>query len=253
MTLKIGWLSTGNGEGSAGLFRTVIDAIQRENLDAEIVFLFCNREKGEHTGSDSFMWFAKSCDVPVTSFSSKKFRSENSASPLIQIRESYDRRVLKLLSSFETPDITVGAGYMLIAPLLCSELLMINLHPALPDGPRGTWRQIVRQLIERDASETGVMVHVVTREVDAGTPLSFCRFATTDPNADHMQEEMGSRLLPFKDAPLFTHIRARGLLRERILLRETLALVCQGKLHVSRDFAHEPIDLTVIVENQIRR
>jgi phosphoribosylglycinamide formyltransferase-1 len=45
---------------------------------------------------------------------------------------------------------------------------MINLHPAAPGGPTGTWQEVIWQLIEGRAVETGVMMHLVTPELDRG-------------------------------------------------------------------------------------
>ena len=45
--LKLGWLSTGRGEGSRGFLRYVHDGIERGELDAGIQFVFSNREPGE--------------------------------------------------------------------------------------------------------------------------------------------------------------------------------------------------------------
>ncbi|GAH59253.1 unnamed protein product, partial [marine sediment metagenome] len=39
---------------------------------------------------------------------------------------------------------------------------MVNLHPAAPGGPTGTWQEVIWQLIENKAEETGVMMHLVT-------------------------------------------------------------------------------------------
>ena len=44
--LRIGWFSTGRGEGSKALLRAAMDAIQKGDLKAEIAFVFCNRERG---------------------------------------------------------------------------------------------------------------------------------------------------------------------------------------------------------------
>jgi folate-dependent phosphoribosylglycinamide formyltransferase PurN len=54
------------------------------------------------------------------------------------------------------PDINVLAGYMLIVGAeMCQRYDMINLHPAIPGGPKGTWREVIWKLIETGASETG--------------------------------------------------------------------------------------------------
>ena len=47
---------------------------------------------------------------------------------------------LNLLEDFR-PDICVLAGYMLIlGGAMCRQFHFLNLHPALPDGPIGTWQ-----------------------------------------------------------------------------------------------------------------
>ena len=50
--LRIGWFSTGRGEGSRGLLRFVHERL--EDVDARIEFVFSNRGWGEAEGSDEF-------------------------------------------------------------------------------------------------------------------------------------------------------------------------------------------------------
>ncbi|TAK66241.1 MAG: phosphoglycerate transporter, partial [Dehalococcoidia bacterium] len=45
--LKVGWFSTGRGEGSQKLLRATVDAIHEGRLAAEIAFVFSNREPGQ--------------------------------------------------------------------------------------------------------------------------------------------------------------------------------------------------------------
>ena len=72
------------------------------------------------------------------------------------------------------PDVCVLAGYMLIASSeLCRNYPLLNLHPALPDGPIGTWQEVVWQLIEHKAARTGAMMHLATEEVDRGPVVSY--------------------------------------------------------------------------------
>ena len=53
---------------------------------------------------------------------------------------------------------------------------MINLHPAAPGGPAGTWQEVIWQLIGNEAEETGVMMHMVTPKLDKGPPVAYCTF-----------------------------------------------------------------------------
>ncbi len=49
-------------------------------------------------------------------------------------------------------DVLVLAGYMLIvSPAMCARYAMLNLHPALPGGPTGTWQEVIWALLERQA------------------------------------------------------------------------------------------------------
>jgi len=78
-------------------------------------------------------------------------------------------------------DLCVLAGYMLIVgPEMCTRFNMINLHPAAPGGPTGTWQDVIWQLIKQRARETGVMMHLVTPELDRGPVVSYCRSASEE-------------------------------------------------------------------------
>jgi len=254
--LKLGWFSTGRGEGSFGLLKSTLDAIESGELNASVEFVFCNRERGQAAGSDRFMSFVEERGIPLLTLSSRRFRRENDNRPWAELREDFDSAILELIETFEV-DLTVNAGYMLIAPLLCQKHLMINLHPALPDGPAGMWQNVIWELIEQKAEVTGAMVHVVTEEVDGGPRLSFCRFSLRGGSLDplwsqvekrtvaELKEEFGEKF------PLFTEIRRLGLLRERPLTVETLKAVANGEIEIDDLDSLQPTDLTNAVENGI--
>ena len=94
-------------------------------------------------------------------------------------RQSYDFAVAQEVAQAR-PDLVVLAGWMHVfspAFLDCCGSKVINLHPALPGMFPGT-RAIERALeaFERgDITETGVMVHEVIPEVDAGPVLGTAR------------------------------------------------------------------------------
>lgn len=256
--LRLGWFSTGRGEGSYGLLKATLDAIESGDLNAVIEFVFCNRDRGQAKGSDRFIAFAESHDIPVVTLSSRQFRRDHDNRPWSELREDFDRAVLKLIEPFEV-DMTVNAGYMLIAPLLCREHLMINLHPALPDGPAGMWQNVTWELIEKKAHETGAMVHIVTEEVDGGPVLAYCRFSTHGPELDGLWNALdGKSAAQIKeeegeDNALFTALRHKGLLRERPLVVETLKAIARGEISVEDAAATGPVDLTEQVEASLVR
>ena len=236
--LNIGWFSTGRGEGSKGLLRFVQDRILLGQLDARIEFVFSNREAGEAEGSDRFFALVREYGLPLLRLSSAKFRRSRQG-PFAAHREEYDRQVMDLLSLFN-PDICVLAGYMLIVGgVMCRAYPLLNLHPALPDGPIGTWQEVVWRLIESRASHTGAMVHLATEDVDRGPVVSHCTVLLTGGAFTGLWEELDRRSLTQikaeagEEFPLFQLIRQAEYQREPYLLFETLRCVAEGRVTLS--------------------
>jgi folate-dependent phosphoribosylglycinamide formyltransferase PurN len=254
--LRLGWFSTGRGEGSYGLLKAALDAITAGELNARIEFVFCNREKGQAEGSDRFIAFVQENRIPLVTLSSQRFRKEHGNARWADLREEFDNAALKLLAKFDV-DLTVNAGYMLIAPVLCRKYPMINLHPALPGGPIGMWQDVIWELIEKEATESGAMVHIVTEEVDGGPVLSYCRFSARGPGMDRLWREASNR--PAADLrkehgeefPLFKRLREMGLVRERPLVVETLKAIAKGQIKLEKAAARGPVDLTGAVEAKL--
>ena len=127
------------------------------------------------------------------------------------------------------PDICVLAGYMLIASSrLCRTFPLLNLHPALPDGPIGTWQEVVWQLIGQRASRTGAMMHLATEEVDRGPLVSYVTVPLQTPELEPLWRSLGGRSVEEvrseqgEDYELFRRIREAQYQREPYLLLETL-------------------------------
>ncbi|MCH7605981.1 MAG: hypothetical protein IH962_02395 [Chloroflexi bacterium] len=236
--LNIGWFSTGRGTGSQGLLNFIQRRILSGRLEAEIQFVFSNREPGEAEGSDQFFRLVEGYGRPLVTFSSSKFRRQ-AGGRFADHREEYDGHVMDLLSGYQ-PDICVLAGYMLIVGgTMCRRYTLLNLHPALPDGPIGAWQEVVWKLIETRASETGAMVHLATEEVDRGPVVTYCTVPLTGPLFDphwhalHQQDLARIKETEAEEFPLFKVIRDEEYRREPHLLIETLLAVAQGKLSVS--------------------
>lgn len=243
--ITLGWFSTGRGEGSRGLLRYVMEAAQRGDLDARILFVFCNRVPGQHAGSDQFMELARSYGLPVVTFSTLQFRRERGGVPLSAIREEHDQEVIRSLEGFE-PDLCVMAGYMLIgSAILHNRYTMLNLHPALPGGPVGTWKEVIWHQIETRAKEAGAMVHLTTEELDQGPPITYVSFSIVGPRFDGMWHQVeGTSIEELKasfgeELPLFQAIRQEGVKRERPLLLETLKAFAQGRVRIE---GHRVVD-----------
>ncbi|MEE9324605.1 MAG: formyltransferase family protein [Dehalococcoidia bacterium] len=262
--LKLGWFSTGRGQGSRNLLNTVHEAIQEGDLEARIPFVFSNRELGEAEGSDVFFQLVKSYGIPLINYSSKDFKTRWQDSPQ-EWRIHYDREVMKRIDPFN-PDLCVLAGYMLIVgPEMCHKYSMINLHPAPPGGPTGTWQEVIWHLIEKGASKSGAMMHLVTEELDKGPPVAYCTFSIRGhPFDEHWGaierrsvEELKSQ--EGEEFPLFKLIRQHGAARELPLVMEALKAFAQGRVKVVNgavvDFEGKPIkgyDLTEEINRKIK-
>ena len=240
--LNIGWFSTGRGEGSRGLLRFVQERIDRGLLDARIGFVFSNRAPGEAKGSDQFFKLVDSYDLPLVTRSSAQFRRAGRASGQTwpQLRPEFDRLVMDSLAGYR-PDVCVLAGYMLIVGgAMCRRYPLLNLHPALPDGPIGTWQEVIWELIDRRATRTGAMIHLATEEVDRGPVVSYCTAPITGPDFDGEWQALAGRDLAEvraaqgEDFALFQQIRQAEYRREPYLILETLRAVAEGRV-VIRD------------------
>jgi phosphoribosylglycinamide formyltransferase-1 len=122
---------------------------------------------------------------------------------------------------------------------MCRQYSLLNLHPALPDGPIGTWQEVVWELIKTRATKTGAMVHLATEEVDRGPVVSYVTVPIIGTGFDeHWESLKGQDLDVIKktegeDFALFQAIRREQYRREPYLLFETLRAVSQGEINVS--------------------
>jgi len=242
---QLGWFSTGRGKGSRGLLKTVHDSIESGEIEAEIAFVFCSREYGETEATDIFLNMVKDYNIPLITFSYQKFKSKIGATSqeegLPLWRLDYDREIMARLQNFH-PDLCVLAGYMLIAgPEMCQKYDMLNLHPAAPGGPTGTWQEVIWRLMESGAEETGAMMHLVTPELDKGPVVTYCTFPIRgEPFDKYWVEIKGKPLAQIKqeqgeDNALFKLIRQYGVARELPLIIATIQAFSQGKVKVTAD------------------
>ena len=236
--LRIGWFSTGRGEGSRGLLQFVADAIEAGKLDATIEFVFSNREPGEAEGSDAFFGLIRSYSLPLVTLSSARYRREHGGGPMSRHREGFDQEAMALLEGYQ-PDVCALAGYMLICSgEMCRRYPLLNLHGALPDGPTGTWQSVIWELIETGATRTGAMIHMATEEVDRGPVLSHCELPIVGGAFDEARTALDGRSIERirsdegEENGLFKLIRAEGYRREPYLLLATLGAVADGRVRV---------------------
>lgn len=246
---SIGWLSTGRDRAARDLLSTVGEAMHHGEIPGRISFVFSNRETGEDEESDRFFTLVREYHIPLICLSSRRFKEKwPSPPPEPQWREEYDREVLSRLRGYRA-DLCILAGYMLIASrVLCQRLKMINLHPAAPGGPKGSWQEVVWQLMALRAESSGVMMHLVTPELDRGPAVAFCRFSLRGQPFDRYWGELAPGGWPELKAkygeshPLFQLIRQEGLKREFPLIIATLKLLAEKRVKIERGMVRDGQD-----------
>ena len=257
--IQIAWLTTGRGPGSFGALEYTLDAIDR-GLPVEIAVVFVNRDRREYEATDRLIAMVESRGIPVEADSSVRYRKSvggklgKPGEPLQPWRYDFDRRVAETLGGYEF-SLGVMFGYMLIATEpLYSKFTFINDHPALPDGPIGTYQEVIAELMRTQALESGCMMNLVTGDVDRGPAISFCRFPIQDEANEAAWDGLSgsdidaAALDEIMATPLYADIRGRGVARERPFLVETLRAVANGSLMVP---PAEPVDLTEAVERAV--
>jgi len=135
-------------------------------------------------------------------------------------------------------------GYMLIVSnALFDKWPLINLHPAKPGGPKGSWQEVIWELIKKREDEAGAMIHLVTETLDEGPPLTYCSFPIRGGEFDvlwgQFEEKIQRKSLPEiikgegEQEPLFEKIRDEELSREFPLIIVTLQKLAEGYIKIT--------------------
>jgi phosphoribosylglycinamide formyltransferase-1 len=197
--------------------------IKDGEMDAELAFVFLNREVKGNQYRARLIAMADEDGVPVIVLPSDGFRPDLKARDMEAWREEYGKAMRERISSYPM-DFGVLAGYMLILdPETCKKYDIINLHPALPNTYQGTWEDIVCRVAESDDDAYGSMVHICTPELDRGTTVTYDRFDISDLRRTHKSKE-----------ELAKAIRAREVRREVPLLMQTIQLLIEGEIRIER-------------------
>ena len=266
--MRIGWLSSGRDQAACNLLADIVARAQQDNIPLDIAAVFCDREPGEASESDHFIELVERLDVPLVALSGAASwkAAQNLGVDRASWRDEYHRGVMDLLVPYRL-GVLVMAGYMLIvSPAMCRRYALLNLHPALPGGPTGTWQEVIWQLLEEEAAETGAMVHLATAQLDRGPVVSSFHLPLTGGDWAPLWAQFRAKRETMsvieiaaaegESEPLFAEIRRRGEVREIPLLYQTLCLFAQGKLNTAAGavFAEStrlPLDLTEQVEAEV--
>ena len=234
--LRLGWLSTGRGPGSRGLLAAAQNAIFGGSLNATIDYLLCTRARGEAEGSDAFLALAEGYGLTTVSLPLREYRQRRDEDP--QWREQYNADLLAIIQG-QPVDALVFAGLMhIVSEDIINTAPALNLHPALPGGPVGAWQDVIWELIEQGAGESGVMVQLTTAEVDKGPVIAYCRFPIRGPEFDGLRRDVAGqsvdelRKTHGESHPLFAMIRQEGLRREALTLVAALRQIADGSVFI---------------------
>lgn len=148
---RIGVLISGRGSN----LQALIDAVGDGRLDASIVVVISNRAEAE--GLDR----ARRAGIEALHISHRGWPS----------RDAYDRALVEELRKRGVGLVCLAGFMRLLGPTMIDAFpdAIVNIHPALLPAFPGVDAQ--RQAFEYGVKITGVTVHFVTRELDAGPIL----------------------------------------------------------------------------------
>jgi len=153
---RLAVLISGNGSN----LQAVIDATQAGALPARVVLVVSNRR-------EAYGLVRAACaGIPACAFPFKPYREAGRS------RDAYDADLAGIVAGCK-PDLVVLAGWMHVLSAAFLDRFpgrILNLHPALPGQFAGTHAiQRAHEAFQRgEITHTGVMVHWVVPEVDAG-------------------------------------------------------------------------------------
>jgi formyltetrahydrofolate-dependent phosphoribosylglycinamide formyltransferase len=150
--------------GNGSNLQAIIDAVQAGELEAQIEVVVSNRR-------DAYgLVRAERAGIPTLYFPLKPYRDMGHS------RAEYDTDLADQMAAYK-PDLIVLAGWMhVLSPAFLDRFpdRVLNLHPALPGQFPGTHAiQRAYEAFQRgEIDHTGVMVHWVVPEVDAGPAIA---------------------------------------------------------------------------------
>ena len=139
-----------SGDGSN--FEAICGAVKNKKLRARLALMVCDNPKA------FALKRAAKHGVPVLTLSPRLFKA----------RQDYEKIVVRVLKS-QNVEVVALAGFMRIfSPVFIKAYRgrILNVHPACLPNFKGA--HAIRDAFEAKVKETGVTVHLVTEDVDAG-------------------------------------------------------------------------------------
>jgi phosphoribosylglycinamide formyltransferase-1 len=191
--LRVAVLASGKGTN----FQALHDACTSGYADAQIVCVATNRPKA------GVLTRAEAVEVDNVVVPSKG----------VPTREVYDARLLDALEGFKA-DLVCGSGFMRIFSSVFIDAYrdnILNVHPSLLPAFPGT--NVIEEAWNWGAKTTGVTVHVMTEDLDAG-PIVY------------------QRPLDVSPSPNLADLERRIHLLEYTLYPKALKLFAEGRFHI---------------------
>jgi phosphoribosylglycinamide formyltransferase 1 len=172
MTANIGVLISGRGSN----LQAIIDAIADGRLDGRIAVVISN--KAEAYGLER----AKAAGIDTVVLSHRAYPS----------REDYDRALVAELRARGVQLVCLAGFMRLLSPVFIEAFpnAILNIHPSLLPAFPGIDAQ--RQALEHGVKVSGVTVHLVTPELDAGPIILQAAVPVHD---DDTVETLSARIL----------------------------------------------------------
>ena len=189
--------------GTGSNFRAVVEAIESGELDAVAVGLISNNPDA------GAVEFARCKNIPHAIVNRKRYPGQ----------KEHDAKILSMLEAWHA-NFIILAGYMKkISPEIVEKYKnsILNLHPALlPSfGGKGMYGLSVHEaVIEYGVKYSGVTVHVVNNEYDAG-PIVL------------------QRIVPVHDVDTPEALQQRILKEEHEIYKDAIQLVADHRVTIS--------------------
>lgn len=230
--MQLGIMTSLVDQNAIELFLGVLNAVELNKIKkVKIAFVFTDRPENFRANPDLINELARR-RIPLVSEPSNYLRHLiQSGSPweIAGERRYFDRKVLKLINSTAKPSLVILIGYMLqTTGWLCGRLSMINLHPDVPGRFRGKWKDIVKRIIKEKVLSAGAMVHVVSRKLDRGHPITFTQISLDSFEYKELWDN------PKKANWLAKKIRDDQYKRELPLIILTLKFLANGTIYFSK-------------------
>ncbi len=241
MSYRFGIFGSFGGQTGIGLVKKILAEVNSGTIQAQVPFILSSRAVDEQ-GNAPLLGDLAWPGTDVITLSAKRFQPELFEADRNRWRNLYHSKVMNRIGKYQF-DAILLVGYMFFtSDELCQQHNLLNLHPAPPGGPKGSWGEVIWQLVETEAEEAGAQVHLATPAWDAGPSLSYFAFPIHGNRFDPLWKDLHRKLegkpfcqikaAEYETNPLVNRIREIEVQGELPLLIETLRRLANGDLEI---------------------